>query len=81
MPSKAAAIHSITSQLLSAQTSELTEFYIYSQLAEQLSGTDPKNSKVLLAIAHEEKAHAQFWQSYTKQEASPNQLKIVFIVM
>lgn len=81
MPSKSSAIQTILPELLSAQVSELTEFYIYSQLAEQLSRTDAKNSKVMQAIAREEKAHAQFWQSYTEREVQPNQLKIFFITL
>ncbi len=81
MPSKSSSIQAIMPQLLSAQESELTEYYIYSQLAAQLSILDPKNSKVLQAIANEEKAHAQFWQSYTKQQLRPNQLKVFFTIL
>lgn len=75
------AIKQIMPELRAAQTSELTEFYIYSQLADQCAQTNPKNSKVLRLIANEEKAHAHFWQTYTKQEVQPNQFKITVVVL
>lgn len=65
-------------QLLRAQENELTEHFIYSQLARHLTEEDKKNGDILRQIAKEEKKHADFWHEYTNEKVEPNQLKIFF---
>jgi VIT1/CCC1 family predicted Fe2+/Mn2+ transporter len=65
-------------QILRAQENELTEHFIYSQLAKRLAEHDKKNSKVLQKISKEEKKHADFWQGYTDEKVEPNRFKIFF---
>ncbi len=57
-----------------AQKSEITEFHVYSRLAKIMKGKD--NKQVLLKIANEEKAHTEFWKSYSQKDIKPSQWKI-----
>lgn len=66
----------MSQQLLRAQENEITEYVIYSKLAEKIS--DRKNKKVLRKIADEERKHAEFWKEYTKKDIKPKPLKVLF---
>jgi VIT1/CCC1 family predicted Fe2+/Mn2+ transporter len=60
--------------LLKAQESEITEYFVYKQLAQ--STKDPVNKKILERISKEEKGHHDFWARYTRKNVSPNKWKI-----
>ncbi|MGE5393190.1 MAG: VIT1/CCC1 transporter family protein [Candidatus Saccharibacteria bacterium] len=64
----------ILKQLTLAQREEITEYYIYSKLAEQTK--DIENRKVLQQIASDELKHYKLWAAYTKKEASPNRWEV-----
>ncbi len=57
---------------LQQQKNEITEYFIYTELAKLAQG---KNKKILEKIASEELAHYNIWKSITKQEVAPNKLK------
>ena len=60
--------------LLDLQRTEITEYEIYSRLAEKIK--DPKNKKLLKHIAKDEMDHYRFWKKYTKQDVKPKKLMI-----
>lgn len=58
------------------QKAEMTEYIVYQRIAKRIKDVD--NQSILLTIAKQEKAHADIWKSYTKKEAKPNVLVILF---
>ncbi len=56
------------------QQSELTESYIYQEIAKVAKGDE--NKKVLQRLAKEEKAHYEIWKKYTDIEMKPERWKI-----
>jgi len=60
----------IRQQLIYAQREEITEYHIYSKLAEQTK--DAENRKVLSQIAADELKHYKLWAAYTNKEVSPS---------
>lgn len=56
------------------QQSELTESYIYEEIAKFAKGDE--NRKILLRLAHEERAHYEIWKQYTNLEMKPEKKKI-----
>ena len=56
------------------QQSELTESYIYEEIAKFAKGEE--NKKVLIRLAHEERAHYEIWKKYTGIEMTPEKGKI-----
>jgi len=58
------------------QKAEMTEYIVYQRIAKRIK--DDENRSILLNIAKQEKAHAYIWKSYTKKEAKPNTLVILF---
>jgi VIT1/CCC1 family predicted Fe2+/Mn2+ transporter len=68
------ALEHIMKQIYTAQKNEITEYHIYSNIAELVK--DKKNKKVLLDIANEELRHAKFWQTITKKDIKPNRWQI-----
>lgn len=62
--------------LVQAQRSEITEYHIYSRIADKIR--DQKNSRVLKRIAEDEKKHYEFWKRYTGKEVKPVKWKIFF---
>ncbi len=68
----------ILRRILKIQENEITEYFVYSKLAES---TTYKNRKVLIKIANEEKKHFDFWKKYTKVDVSPNNFKVVFYII
>ena len=64
----------IRQQLIFAQREEITEYHIYSKLAEQTK--DAENRKVLTQIAADELEHYKLWGAYTNKEVSPSYWEI-----
>lgn len=56
------------------QQNELTESFIYREIAKFAKGE--KNKQTLLRLADEEKAHYEIWKKYTNIEMKPEKLKI-----
>jgi len=61
-------------KLISAQRAEITEYHIYTQLADRTK--DENNAAVLRRIGNEEKKHADYWKTKTGVEVQPNGWKI-----
>lgn len=61
-------------KLLVAQKNEITEHYIYSNLAK--IEKNPKNKKILESISKDELGHYNIFKKYTKQEIKPSSFKI-----
>ena len=55
---------------LSAQRKELTEYYIYRELARR--SEDQENAQVLKRIADQEKEHSEYWQEKTEEAVKPD---------
>jgi vacuolar iron transporter family protein len=68
--------HEIHEKMLEMQQGEITEYHIYSRLAQ--STKDPENSKVLQDIGDDEHRHSKRLQKHTGQELKPNRLRILF---
>jgi vacuolar iron transporter family protein len=64
----------IRQQLIFAQREEITEYHIYSKLAEQTKDTE--NKIVLRQIAADELKHYKLWGAYTNKEVSPSYWEI-----
>ncbi|MFM2291445.1 MAG: hypothetical protein RIS29_1258 [Bacteroidota bacterium] len=64
---------------ISAQRAEITEYHIYTQLADRVK--DKNNAEVLRKIGREEKKHAEFWQSKTNVDVKPDSWKIFRTVL
>lgn len=64
---------------LAAQRIEITEYHVYTKLAEVCK--DEKNSAVLRSIAEAEKAHAAFWKDKTGREVAPANLRVLWYVL
>ena len=56
------------------QQNELTESYIYQEIAKIAKGEE--NKKTLLRLASEEKAHYEIWKKYTNVEMKPQKAKV-----
>lgn len=61
-------------QLLAAQRNEITEYYIYSKLAQTTKRVT--NHDVLDKIAKDEMDHYNAWKVYTTQDVTPNKFKV-----
>ncbi len=61
------------------QINELTEYHIYSQLAEIWQ--DNQNKSTLLQIAQEELSHYNYWKSITQKDVSPNRFRIKWHIL
>ena len=64
-------------KLLQYQKGEITEHYIYRRLAVATEKSD-RNRKILEDIADDELRHYHEWREYTKQDVSPDKLKMFF---
>lgn len=60
------------------QNNEITEYHIYSRLANREKG---KNAKILQKIANDEKRHAEQWQNYSGIAPTPNRFLIFFYLL
>ncbi len=58
------------------QETELTEHYIYKNLA--LKENDRHNKNILNNIADDEKKHYNIWKNYTNKDVKPNRIKIFY---
>ena len=58
------------------QQNELTESYIYEEIAKFAKGEE--NKKVLRRLAQEERAHYEIWKQYTDLELKPEKGKITW---
>ena len=58
------------------QETELTEHYIYKNLA--LKEKDNHNKEILNQIADDEKKHSNIWKSYTNKDIKANSFKIFY---
>ncbi len=57
------------------QQNELTESFIYREIAKFAKGEE--NKQTLLRLSQEEKAHYEIWKKYTKKELKPEKGKIL----
>ncbi|VBB44714.1 conserved membrane hypothetical protein [uncultured Paludibacter sp.] len=64
----------IKKMMLTAQRNEITEYHIYSKLAERTK--DKNNAEVLLKIANQEKGHYNFWKIKTGNDVAPKKFQI-----
>jgi rubrerythrin len=64
----------ITKDILQAQKNEITEHFIYKNLAKVMK--DKENKKILEEISNDELKHYNFWQNYTKKIIKPNKFQI-----
>lgn len=62
-------------RILNFQRNEITEYHVYSRLAEQEK--DPENRDVLREIAEEELEHYLFWKEYTGQDVEPSRWDVL----
>ncbi len=63
-------------RILRFQNIEITEYHIYSRIADTLSDSD--NRSILKQIADEEKRHYSEWKKVTGREVKPSHAKIWF---
>ena len=61
-------------ELLKAQKNEITEYYVYKNIAKTLP--DEENRKVVEEIGQDEKRHYDIWKGYTGKEVEPNRFQI-----
>lgn len=66
----------IRSKILGFQRTEITEYHIYSRLAETIASAE--NRQVLHQIAEDELRHYQTWEGLTNQAVSPSRWQIIF---
>ncbi len=69
----------ILQKLIKIQRTEKTEYYVYSNLANQIK--EKTNSEILNKIANDELGHFVFWKKYTQKEVNPNKLLIWFYTL
>ncbi len=62
--------------LLNIQKNEITEHYIYKNLAKTIK--EKQNKEILQHIAEDELNHYHFWEKYTEKKVKPNKFKIWF---
>ncbi len=64
----------IRKKALDFQRNEITEHHIYSWLAKTINS--PENAPIMEQIAKDELRHYNEWKQYSKQEVSPDWLKV-----
>lgn len=62
--------------LLAMQKGEITEYHIYTRIAEVTA--DAHNREVLTRIAKDELGHYAIWKRYTQQDVAPDTFRIWF---
>ena len=66
----------LKTNILKAQENELTEYYVYSNIAKTLP--DDANRKVMMQIAEDELRHSQKWETITGVKVKPKRLMVAF---
>jgi VIT1/CCC1 family predicted Fe2+/Mn2+ transporter len=66
----------LISTLLALQKGEITEYHIYTRIAEMTGNA--RNRDVLTRIAQDELGHYTLWKKYTHQDVAPGTLRIWF---
>ena len=61
-------------ELLKAQRSEITEYYVYKAIAKTLP--EEENRRIVEEIGEDEKRHYEIWKGYTGEEVPPNKFQI-----
>jgi vacuolar iron transporter family protein len=69
----------LNKKLLKDQKNEITEHFIYKNLASSIK--NKKNKEILTKISSDELKHYNIWKSFTKKEVSPSKLKIVYYTL
>lgn len=64
----------ITKQIEKMQKAEITEYYVYTNLAKRMKNEE--NKKILLRIAHQEKAHYDIWSKVLGKQTKPNRFLV-----
>ncbi len=64
----------VDSRALAAQRNEITEYYIYSKLAETIKGE--RKREILHHLANDEKKHYAVWKNITRQDVKPARWKV-----
>jgi len=64
----------IRKELLKAQRTEITEYYVYHNIAKTLP--DEENRRIVEEIGDDEKRHYEIWKKYTGVEVKPNRFQI-----
>ena len=64
--------------ILRAQKNEITEYYIYSKLANKIK--EENNKKILKKIANDELKHYNIWKKYSKKEIKPNFFRVYWYI-
>lgn len=67
--------HNIQQQLLKFQKAEMTEHYIFLNIAKQLKGDD---KKILESIAQDELNHYEIWKSFSEEEVTASKMTVLF---
>jgi VIT1/CCC1 family predicted Fe2+/Mn2+ transporter len=60
--------------LLSAQKTEITEYYVYLNLAKRIK--NDHNRQVVEEIGEDEKRHYEIWKEYTRKDVKPNKFRV-----
>lgn len=66
----------IFNKITKMQQDELTEYHIYSKLAERTK--DDRNREILIQIAEDELSHYNYWSKQTQKDLKPKKWKIYF---
>lgn len=69
----------IEEQIRRSQRSEITEYRIYTRLAQV--ERNEQNRKVLQDIAEDERRHYEFWKQHTGCDIGPNRLRVFAFVL
>ena len=64
----------IRNELIKAQRTEITEYYVYKNIAKTLP--DEENRKIVEKIGDDEKRHYEIWKGYTGVEVKPDRFQI-----
>jgi len=63
----------IKNKILTAQKSEITEYFIYDKLSQMVK--NPNNKEILKRISEEELRHYNIWKDYTGKEVKPDNFR------
>ena len=69
----------ISKAALIVQRNEVTEYFVYTKLAE--ISKNPLNAEVLRKIGEEELEHSKYWKEKSGVDVKPNRFKVFWIVL